>query len=179
MAAAEKMDQEYFIANDLTVVNLTVVNMAREIAEAFEGSEGPIPAERLCTRLDIAERLCTRLDIPTEFGESVLDRLVEKEILARTVEPRPGFTLARAPARITLAEIAEAVAAAALAQPNLHENETLGRLVRSQRQFLAKHSLQEILKPAAPETAGLSDIPDMAPQSPERDDEPSTPASHA
>ena len=164
MAAAEKMEQEYFIANDLTVVN-----MAREIAEAFEGSEGPIPAERLCTRLDI----------PTEFGESVLDRLVEKEILARTVEPRPGFTLARAPARITLAEIAEAVAAAALAQPNLHENETLGRLVRSQRQFLAKHSLQEILKPAAPETAGLSDIPDMAPQSPERDDEPSTPASHA
>jgi len=109
MAAAEKMDQEYFIANELTVVN-----MAREIAEAFEGSEGPIPAERLCTRLDI----------PTEFGEKVLDRLVEKEILARTVEPKPGFVLARAPAQITLAEITEAVATAALAQPNLHRTST-------------------------------------------------------
>jgi len=143
MAAAEKMDQEYFIANELTVVN-----MAREIAEAFEGSEGPIPAERLCTRLDI----------PTEFGEKVLDRLVEKEILARTVEPKPGFVLARAPAQITLAEITEAVATAALAQPNLHENETLGRLVRSQQQFLAKHNLQEILRSSQEPQPGLSDL---------------------
>lgn len=143
MAAAEKMDQEYFIANELTVVN-----MAREIAEAFQGSEGPIPAELLCTRLDI----------PTEFGEKVLDRLVEKEILARTVEPKPGFVPARAPAQITLAEITEAMATAALAQPNLHEHETLGRLLHAQRQFLAKHSLQELLRSAQEPQPGLSDL---------------------
>jgi len=164
MAAAEETDRGYFLANGLTVVNI-----AREIAEAFERSEGPVSAELLCTRLDI----------PTQFGADILEHLVAKGILAQTVEPKPGFVPARAPAQIALAEINQAVADAALAQPNLQEHPTLGRLVHAQQQFLAKHNLQEILQPAEAKTAGLSDIPDTAPPAEGPEKEPPPPPAHA
>jgi membrane protein len=132
--ASRKIDPEYFIANDLTTINI-----AREVACAFETSEGPLSTEALCSRLDV----------PTELGENILDALVDKQVLARTVEPKSGFVPARAPEQIPLSDIAEAVAAAAVAQPDLEECETLGKLVRAQRQFLAKHNLKEILKSVA------------------------------
>jgi membrane protein len=149
--AAKERKQEYFITNDLTVINV-----AREIAEAFERREGPMSPEVLWSRLDI----------PTEFGDLILDRLLEKRLLLKTYEPSVGFVPARAPEHITLAEIAEAVAAAALAQPNLEQHETLGKIVRAQQQFLAKHNLKEILDPGEIATPGLSDVPEAPPDGP-------------
>jgi membrane protein len=151
IAAARKRDREYFITNDLTVIDV-----AREIAEAFERREGPMSPEVLWSRLDI----------PTEFGDLILDRLLEKRLLLKTYEPSVGFVPARAPEHITLAEIAEAVAAAALAQPNLEQHETLGKIVRAQQQFLAKHNLKEILDPGEIATPGLSDVPEAPPDGP-------------
>ncbi len=123
--------QEYFITNDLTVINI-----AREIARTFARDEGPLSCEALCNRLRL----------PLELGDDILDDLVKAKLLVKTSEPQVGFVPARDPEHITLSEITEALAAAALAQPDLNEPEMLGRLVQAQRRFLARHSLREILQ---------------------------------
>ncbi|MDI6450765.1 YhjD/YihY/BrkB family envelope integrity protein [Anaerobaca lacustris] len=123
--------QEYFITNDLTVINI-----AREIARTFARDEGPLSCEALCNRLRL----------PLELGDDILDYLVKAKLLVKTSEPEVGFVPARDPEHITLSEITEALAAAALAQPDLNEPEMLGRLVQAQRRFLARHSLREILQ---------------------------------
>lgn len=128
--ASKERKQEYFITNDLTVINV-----AREIARAFMQNEGPLSRETLCTRLNL----------PPELGDDILEHLVKVQLLAKTSEPHIGFVPARDPERIKLSEITEALAAVALAQPDLHEPETLGRLVQAQQQFLAKHNLRETL----------------------------------
>ena len=132
--------QEYFITNDLTVINI-----AREIARTFARDEGPLSCEALCNRLRL----------PLELGDDILDYLVKAKLLVKTSEPQVGFVPARDPEHITLSEISEALAAAALAQPDLNEPEMLGRLVQAQRRFLARHSLREILQ-AEPLDEGAS-----------------------
>lgn len=132
--------QEYFITNDLTVINI-----AREIARTFARDEGPLSCEALCNRLRL----------PLELGDDILDYLVKAKLLVKTSEPQVGFVPARDPEHITLSEITEALAAAALAQPDLNEPEMLGRLVQAQRRFLARHSLREILQ-AEPLDEGTS-----------------------
>ncbi|MDI9433249.1 MAG: YhjD/YihY/BrkB family envelope integrity protein [Planctomycetota bacterium] len=132
--------QEYFITNDLTVINI-----AREIARTFARDEGPLSCEALCNRLRL----------PLELGDDILEYLVKARLLVKTSEPQVGFVPARDPEHITLSEISEALAAAALAQPDLNEPEMLGRLVQAQRRFLARHSLREILQ-AEPLDEGAS-----------------------
>lgn len=132
--------QEYFITNDLTVINI-----AREIARTFARDEGPLSCEALCNRLRL----------PLELGDDILEYLVKARLLVKTSEPEVGFVPARDPEHITLSEITEALAAAALAQPDLNEPEMLGRLVQAQRRFLARHSLREILQ-AEPLDEGAS-----------------------
>lgn len=127
-----------FIANDMTGIAV-----ARELALAFESERGPVSTDDVCTRLDI----------PGEFGQRFLDALVRKGLLARTSEPT-GYMLVRPPERIRLSEIAEAVAAAALAQPGPDEDAGLGRINLEGREVLARHSLKEVLnshvRPEAP-----------------------------
>jgi len=130
--AAREPKQEYFITNDLTAINV-----AREIARAFTSNQGPLSREALSNRLGL----------PPELGDDILEHLVRTKLLVKTSEPQVGFVPARDPEQIRLSEITEALAAVALAQPDLSESETLGRLVRAQQQFLAKHSLREILLP--------------------------------
>jgi YihY family inner membrane protein len=144
--------QEHFITNDLTVINL-----AREIAQAFQLNEGPIAADALCGRLGI----------PPELGEDIIEGLVEKGLLAKTSAPRVGLVPARAPEQIRLSDITEALATVALAQPRLQEQPTLDKLVQAQQKFLAKHTLKEILRPAETGTPGLSSVPEK----PSQDDE--------
>jgi membrane protein len=128
--ASKERKQEYFVTNDLTMINV-----AREIARAFVQNEGPL------SRGD----LCNRLNLPPELGDDLLDYLVKMRLLVKTSEPNVGFVPARAPEQIRLSEITEALAALALAQPDLNGPDTLGRLAQAQRQFLAKHNLGEIL----------------------------------
>lgn len=147
--AAKRSDkQDHFITNDLTVINV-----AREIAHAFERNEGPVTTEMLCNRLNIAP----------ELAEEIVEHLVEKELLAKTSAPRVGLVPARAPEQIKLWDLVEALAEVAQGQPRAHEQPDLDRLMQVQQRFLAQHTLKEILGPAQTNTPGLSDLPQRPP----------------
>jgi membrane protein len=128
--AAAKKTEEYFIANDLTVINIV-----REIAAAFQTDQAPVPPEVICSKLDI----------PGEFGERILDHLVKSGLIVRTSDPRVGFFPAKDPANIKLSDIAEAVAAAGFAQSTADQPTGMQQIAQSQRSALAQHTLKQIL----------------------------------
>jgi membrane protein len=130
--AAAKKTEEYFIANDLTIINIV-----REIATAFQDNQAPVPPEDICSKLDI----------PAEFGQKILDHLVNSKLIVRTSEPAAGFLPARNPANIKLSEIAEAMETAGIAQPASERWPGLQKIAESQRNNLARHTLKEILPP--------------------------------
>jgi membrane protein len=124
--------EEQFIANDITMINIV-----REIAEAFEDSQVPVAPEAICSKLGI----------PAEFGQKILDHLVDSRLIVKTSEPEIGFLPARDPANIRLSDIAEAVAAKGFAQPGTDQPDNLRQIAQSQRSILARHTLKEILAP--------------------------------
>jgi membrane protein len=129
IAGAQKTE-EYFIANDLTVINIV-----REIAVAFEANQAPISPEVICSKLDI----------PPEFGEKILGHLVNSKLIAKTSDPTVGFLPVKDPANIRLSDIAEAVAAAGFAQSTTDESSNLQQISQSQRSALAQYNLKQIL----------------------------------
>jgi len=125
--AAAKKTEEHFIANDMTVVNIV-----RHIAAAFEANAAPVSAELVCSQLDI----------PGEFGEKLLDHLVSCRILVKSSEPKAGFMPAQDPENIRLSEIADAVAKAGFGQPD-----DLRQLTQSHRAAFDQYNLKQILNP--------------------------------
>ena len=126
IATAQKTE-DYFIAN-----NLTVINIVREIAAAFESNNAPVSPEVLSSKLNM----------PAEFSEKILTHLVRSGIIARVIEPKTGYSLARDPANIRLSDIADVVASAGFAQSS--ENQ-LEQITQSQRDTLAQHNLRQII----------------------------------
>lgn len=119
-----------FIANDMTAIAI-----AREIAVAFEAGRGPVSADDICRRLDI----------PEEFGQKLLDELVNRGLLVRTSEPRWGYTLARTPEHIRLSDVTDALALAAIAQPHPNAESSLHQIAQAQRGLLADYNLKDTL----------------------------------
>jgi DNA-binding IscR family transcriptional regulator len=130
--AASKKTEEHFIANDLTIINIV-----REIAEAFEDNRAPVPPEAICSKLDI----------PAEFGQKILDHLVSSRLIVRASEPTAGFLPAKDPANIKLSDITEAAAATGFAQSGADQPDSLQQIAQSQRNILARYTLKEILNP--------------------------------
>jgi membrane protein len=128
--AAAKKTEEYFIANDLTAINIV-----REVAAAFEQNNAPLAAEVISSKLNI----------PAEFVEKILNHLVGSGIIVKSSEPRVGFVPAREPANISLSDIAEAVAKVSFAQSATGQPEGLEQIARSQRDALNQYSLKQIL----------------------------------
>ncbi|MHC4487482.1 MAG: YhjD/YihY/BrkB family envelope integrity protein, partial [Planctomycetota bacterium] len=128
--AAAKRTEEYFIANDLTAINIV-----REIAVAFEKNDAPIEAEVICSKLDI----------PAEFADKILNHLVDSKLIVKTSDPKTGFLPAKDPANIKLSDIAEAVAAVGFAQSTTGQPQSLDEIARSQRSALAQYSLKQII----------------------------------
>jgi membrane protein len=128
--AAAKQNEEYFIANDITAINIV-----REIAVAFMENQAPVPPEVICSKLDM----------PAEFGVKILGHLVNSGLIAKTSEPTVGFLPVKDPANIRLSDIAEAVAAAGFAQSTTDQPQTLAQINQSQRNALAQYSLKQIL----------------------------------
>ncbi len=129
IAASRKTD-EYFIANDLTAINIV-----RQIAAGFETNQAPVSPEVICSKLDI----------PPEFGEKILNHLVHHKLIVRTSDPTVGFMPAQDPANIRLSEITDAVAAAGFAQSSSNQPAPLQQIADSQRAAMAQHNLKEIL----------------------------------
>ncbi len=129
--AAAKRSEDYFIANDLTAINI-----AREVAAAFEQNSAPLAAEVICSKLNI----------PAEFGEKILNHLVSGGILVKSSEPKVGFVPAKDPANIRLSDIAEVLSKAGFAQSVVGQPEILVNAIRLQRNALAEYSLKQILK---------------------------------
>ena len=128
--AAAKKTEEYFIANDMTIINIV-----REIAVAFDDNQTPVPPEYVFRKLNL----------PPEFGQKILDHLVNNRLIVMTSEPVTGFMPARDPANIKLSDIAEAAAATGFAQPATEEPDSLQQIAQSQRSALAQYSLKQIL----------------------------------
>ncbi len=128
--AAAKKNEDYFIANDMTVINVV-----REIAAAFQSNQAPVPLEVICSKLDV----------PGEFGEKMLNHLVNNELILRTSDPIEGFVPARDPANIKLSDIAEAVATASIGQSHIGQPDVMKQVEQSQRNSLAQYNLKQIL----------------------------------
>ncbi len=128
--AAAKKTEEYFIANDLTAINIV-----REIAAAFQANQAPVSPEVICSKLDI----------PAEFSEKILDHLVASGIIMKTSEPKLGFVPAKEPENIRLSDIGAAVAEVSFAQSTTGQPDTLAQITQSQRNALAQYTLKQIL----------------------------------
>ena len=125
-----KENEEYFMANDFTVINIV-----REIASAFMKNRAPVSPEVICSKLDI----------PPEFGDKILDHLVRRGLIAKTSDPNVGFLPVKDPANIRLSDIAEAVSVAGFAQSTPDQSQVLEQINQTQRNALAQYSLKEIL----------------------------------
>jgi membrane protein len=128
--AAAKKTEEYFVANDLTAIN-----MVREIAVAFEKDQAPVEAEVICSKLNI----------PAELAEKVLNHFVNSGIIVRTSEPKAGFVLARDPTNIKLSDISESLAEIGFAQDTSDQLPSLQQIARSQQDALSQYNLKQIL----------------------------------
>ena len=128
--AAAKKREEFFIANDLTVINIV-----REIAAGFQQNRAPVKAEVICSKLRM----------PAEFGEKILDHLVDEGLLAKTSEPAVGFLPATDPENVRLSHISAAVAKASLGQPLHDPGESLGHIADAQNELLERYTLKQIL----------------------------------
>ena len=145
-----------FIANDMTAIAV-----AREIAAAFESDRGPVSTGDVCSRLDI----------PGEFGEKLLNELVTRGVLAKTSDPRQGFTLARDPEHIRLSDIADAVAAASFGQPKPDEK-ALRQVIEAQQQLLARYSLRQLLDTSTAPPEGSPQVQEGPPSQEQSPDAP-------
>jgi membrane protein len=128
--AAARRTEEYFIADDFTVINIV-----REIAAAFEADKAPVSSAVICSKLDI----------PAEFGDKIFDHLVNSGIILKSSEPRTGFVPAKDPANIKLSEISEAVAAAGFGRPTTESAGALEQITQTQRDALAQYNIKQIL----------------------------------
>ena len=128
--AAARRTEEYFIADDFTVINIV-----REIAAAFEADKAPVSSAVICSKLDI----------PAEFGDKIFDHLVNSGIILKSSEPRTGFMPAKDPANIKLSEISEAVAAAGFGRPTTESAGALEQITQTQRDALAQYNIKQIL----------------------------------
>jgi membrane protein len=128
--ATAKRRREYFVANDVTAINII-----RVIAGAFQTAKAPVEAEVICSKLDV----------PAEFGEKVLNHLVDQGLILRTSEPKVGYAPARDPADIRLSDISAALAEAGFAQSPPDQPAALDQIVDSQREALSQYSIRQVL----------------------------------
>ncbi len=91
------------------------------------------------------EVICSKLDIPPEFGDKILDHLVNRGLIAKTSEPAIGFLPVKDPANIRLSDIAEVVSVAGFAQSAPDQPQVLEQINQSRKDALAQYSLKQIL----------------------------------
>ena len=120
--------QSYFIANDLTVLNIM-----RYIWQEFANNRAPVSIETICGNFGL----------PSQFAEMILGHLVTYGLLVRTAEPSIGYEPATDAANVRLADISAAAAQSAYAQ-KIDGNNNLAEFLRQQKQILERYNLKQI-----------------------------------
>ena len=128
--ALMKKRDEYFLANDLTVMRVMAY-----VLEQFERHACPVSAAEVAAHLEL----------PPDFTPKILDHLVRCELLFATAEPHAGYTPATDGVHIALADISAAVAKGSYAQPQ-DDQDPLGQLAQSHRQVLEGRCLKDLIK---------------------------------
>jgi len=128
ISSAQKQE-EYFIANDLTKMN-----MVGEIASAFKAGDGAVEAETIAGKLNM----------PPEFTEKVLSHLGAMGILAQVSEPKDGFLLAKSPDDMKLSEIAAAIALAGFSQ-SADAPAGLRKIAQSQQEMFSPFNVTQLI----------------------------------
>ncbi len=129
IAAAQKRE-EYFIASDLTIMN-----MVGEIASAFKAGDGAVEAGTISGKLNM----------PPEFAEKVLSHLVARGILVRVSEPKEGFLPAKSPDDMKLSEIAAAIAVAGFGQ-SADAPAGLRKVAQSQQEMFSQFNVTHLIR---------------------------------
>ncbi len=124
---ASQKREGYFIANDFTVINIV-----GQIASAA-GGDGPVEETAVCSRLNL----------PQEFCEKILNQLVARGILAKTIEPKVGYLPARDTANIKLSQITEAVSEITL--PSNEQLPLLAQMTQSQGKDLSNYTVKQLI----------------------------------
>jgi len=128
--AAAKRRQEYFLATDVQVMNII-----KFICTAFEQKNVPVPAELVCSQLNL----------PADFTEKILNLLVKAGLLLKTSEPAAGFAPATIAENLNLAEIYDAVKNASFVAPG-DEAAVIKRINKNYRQTLAAYTVRNLME---------------------------------
>ncbi len=128
--ASAKKDEEYYVANDMTAINIV-----REIAFAFQNSMPPLDANEISSQLKI----------PIELVEKILQTFVRNGIIVKTSEPLSGYVLARDPENIRLSDISQALASIGFAQTTIENNEDIQGITQAVTNALSQYNLKQIL----------------------------------
>jgi membrane protein len=128
IAAAQKQE-DYFIANDLTIMN-----MVGEIASAFKAGDGAVETETISSKLNM----------PPEFAEKILSHLVARGVLARVSEPKDGFLPAKSPDDMKLSEIAAAISLAGFGQ-SADVPAGLRKIAQSQQEMFSHFNVTQLI----------------------------------
>lgn len=123
-----RQHSDCFIANDVTLMNIL-----RVVTANFETNQGPVPAETLCSRLEM----------PAGFGSKILRFLVDEGLLVKTSEPTVGFVPGRTPETVTLADISMIVAKASFSQNA--DSAALSQLLNDKRLAQTQTNLKQLL----------------------------------
>jgi membrane protein len=129
--AAMRKNENYFIGGDVSAMNIMAF-----VASEFSKGSGPVPAEVLCSKLNM----------PAEFAEKMLPHLVRSGLLVRTSEPAAGYVPATDAANIKLSDIAKAVDDAGISQNTGNARETTRRLRENVIEGFSKRTLAELVE---------------------------------
>jgi membrane protein len=134
--ASAKKDEDYFIANDITAINIV-----REIAFAFQNNRPPLEADEISSQLNT----------PVELVETILNSFINHNIIVKTSEPQTGYVLARNPENIRLSDVSKALASRGFAQTIPENKDNFQDITQAGTNALAQYSLKQILNPGKAE----------------------------
>jgi membrane protein len=129
--ASAKKNDEYFVANDITAINII-----KEVAHAFQNNQPPIETETISGRLDV----------PADLTEKILRSFVNSGIIVKTTEPKAGYVLAGNPENISIAEISQSLSKIGFAQDIRESKGGLKRIMQASQNTLAQYNLKQLLE---------------------------------
>ncbi len=138
---------DYFMVNDFAIIRILEF-----ILEQFERRKAPVSAQVVCSNLKL----------PREFGEQVLDHLVDQKLLHKISEPDDGYAPATDGSHITLEQIAQAAVQGSFVQREIDKPGKLKQIIDQYHHQLARHTLKDVLD-LDEQSLGLHKLDDVEP----------------